>query len=140
MNRHCYRAQCFATARALARRLGLGPEGWSISFQSRLGRTPWIQPYTDVVLPELAARGVKRLAVVCPAFVADCLETLEEVAIRGREQFLASGGESLTLVPSLNSHPAWVEAVVRLVRESEAAAATSSPVAAAAPAAPHRAG
>ncbi len=64
---------------------------------------------------------MKRLAVMCPAFVADCLETVEEVAIRGREQFLASGGESLTLVPSLNAHPAWVDAVVRLVRESEGA-------------------
>jgi ferrochelatase len=138
-NRHCYRAQCFATARGLASRLGLGPEGWSVSFQSRLGRTPWVKPYTDVVLPELAARGVKRLAVMCPAFVADCLETVEEVAIRGREQFLASGGEELTLVPSLNAHPAWVDGVVRLVRESEAAA-TSSPAAAATPEAPSRVG
>lgn len=139
-NRHCYRAQCYATARALAQRLGLGPEGWSVSFQSRLGRTPWVRPYTDVVLPELAARGVKRLAVMCPAFVADCLETLEEVAMRGREQFLASGGESLTLVPSLNAHPAWVEGVVRLVRESEPGATSSPAAAAAAPAVPSRAG
>lgn len=138
-NRHCYRAQCYATARGLAKRLGLGPEGWSVSFQSRLGRTPWVRPYTDVVLPELAARGVKRLAVMCPAFVADCLETVEEVAIRGRDQFLASGGESLTLVPSLNAHPAWVEGVVRLVRESEAVA-TSSPAAGGAPAVPSPAG
>ncbi|OJT18439.1 ferrochelatase [Archangium sp. Cb G35] len=137
-NRHCYRAQCFATARGLASRLGLEPQGWSVSFQSRLGRTPWVKPYTDVVLPELAARGVKRLAVMCPAFVADCLETVEEVAIRGREQFLASGGEDLKLVPSLNSHPAWVDTVVQLVRESEAA--TSSPAAAAAREAPGRVG
>lgn len=119
VNRHCYRAQCYATARGLAERLGLPRDGWSVSFQSRLGRVPWLQPYTDSVLPELAKRGVKRLAVMCPAFVADCLETLEEVAIRGREQFVdACGGESLTLVPSLNAHPAWVDAVVRLVRES----------------------
>jgi protoporphyrin/coproporphyrin ferrochelatase len=138
-NRHCYRAQCFATARGLAGRLGLAREGWSVSFQSRLGRTPWVGPYTDGVLPELAARGVKRLAVMCPAFVADCLETLEEVAMRGREQFLASGGEALTLVPSLNAHPAWVEAVVRLVRESEGAA-TASAAAPAAPEAPPRGG
>ena len=132
VNRHCYRAQCFATTRALAHRLGLSPEGYTVSFQSRLGRTPWIHPYTDVVLPELAKRGVKRLAVMCPAFVADCLETLEEVGLRAREQFLASGGESLTLVPSLNAHPAWVDAVVRLVREADGAvpAATSSPGAA----------
>jgi ferrochelatase len=119
VNRHCYRAQSFATARALAERLGLAADGYSVSFQSRLGRTPWIGPYTDVVLPELAKKGVKRLAVMCPAFVADCLETLEEVAIRAREQFVGEcGGESLTLVPSLNAHPAWVDAVVRLVRES----------------------
>jgi len=135
-NRHCYRAQCFATARGLARGLGLSPEGWSVSFQSRLGRTPWVQPYTDVVLPELAARGVKRLAVMCPAFVADCLETVEEVAIRGREQFLASGGEAFALVPSLNAHPAWVDGVVRLVREAEARATSSPAAAGAAPAVP----
>jgi ferrochelatase len=92
------------------------------------------------VLPELAARGVKRLAVMCPAFVADCLETVEEVAIRGREQFLASGGESLTLVPSLNAHPAWVEGVVRLVRESEPGATSSPAAAEGAPAVPSRAG
>jgi ferrochelatase len=138
VNRHCYRAQCFATTRGLAERLGLAREGYTISFQSRLGRTPWIKPYTDRVLPELAKRGVKRLAVMCPAFVADCLETLEEVGMRAREQFLACGGESLTLVPSLNSHPAWVDAVVRLVREADgtAPAATSSPRAAGAPAEP----
>jgi len=120
-NRHCYRAQCFATARGLAERLGLPREGWSVSFQSRLGRTPWVKPYTDLVLPELAKRGVRRLAVMCPAFVADCLETLEEVGLRAREQFVQEGGESLTLVPSLNAHPAWVDAVVRLVRESDGA-------------------
>ncbi|MBM7118425.1 ferrochelatase [Archangium primigenium] len=125
VNRHCYRAQSYATARGLAARLGLAPGTWSVSFQSRLGRTPWVSPYTDFVLPELAAQGVKRLAVMCPSFVADCLETVEEIGIRAREQFLASGGESLTLVPSLNGHPTWVEAVVRLVRES--APATSSP-------------
>jgi len=122
VNRHCYRAQCFATTRALAQRLNLSPAGYTVSFQSRLGRTPWIHPYTDMVLPELAKRGVKRLAVMCPAFVADCLETLEEVGLRANEQFRECGGESLTLVPSLNSHPAWVDAVVRMVREVDSAA------------------
>ncbi|MDY7229120.1 ferrochelatase [Hyalangium rubrum] len=138
VNRNCYRAQCFATSRGLAERLGLAPEGYTVSFQSRLGRTPWVKPYTDFVLPELAKKGVRRLAVMCPAFVADCLETLEEVGIRAREQFLESGGEALTLVPSLNAHPAWVDAVVRLVHEADgtASAATSSPPAAAAPRAP----
>jgi ferrochelatase len=116
VNRRCYRAHCVATTRALARTLGLDDDAHSLSFQSRLGRTPWIQPYTDFVLPELAEAGVKRLAVMCPAFVADCLETLEEIAIRGREQWLELGGEELLLVPSLNSHPAWVDGVVAMIR------------------------
>jgi ferrochelatase len=121
VNRHCYRAQCVATTRLLVRELGLGPDAHSLSFQSRLGRTPWIQPYTDFVLPELAARGLKRLAIACPAFVADCLETLEEIAIRGRNQWLELGGEELTLVPSLNSDPVWVDAVVAMIRKHDAA-------------------
>jgi protoporphyrin/coproporphyrin ferrochelatase len=114
-NRNCYRAQSYATARGIASRLGLEAERWSVSFQSRLGRTPWIKPYTDVVLDELAARGIKRLAVYCPAFVADCLETLEEIGMRARDQFRAKGGEELVLVPSLNSSEPWVEAVIDLV-------------------------
>jgi ferrochelatase len=122
VNRDCYRAQCFATTRSLAQALGLGPREHSLSFQSRLGRTPWIQPYTDRVLAELAARGARRLAVVCPAFVADCLETLEEIAIRGREQWLGLGGDALELVPSLNAEPAWIEAVAAMVRRSEGSA------------------
>lgn len=117
-NRNCYRAQCYATARSLAQTLGLGEAGerWSVSFQSRLGRTPWIRPYTDEVVPALARQGSKRLAVVCPAFVADCLETIEEIGMRAQEQFQAAGGEQLRLVPSLNSHPTWVGAVEELVR------------------------
>ncbi len=117
-NRDCYRAQCHATARGLASRLGLAPGSWTICFQSRLGRTPWIKPYTDVVLDELAKAGKKRLCVLCPAFVADCLETLEEIGMRAREQFVAAGGESLTLVPSLNASPAWVDALVALLRRT----------------------
>jgi ferrochelatase len=116
VNRNCYRAHCFATTRELARALDLGPEEHSVSFQSRLGRTPWIQPYTDHVLPELAARGFKRLSVLCPAFVADCLETVEEIGIRAREQWLELGGVELDLVPSLNSEPLWVEAVTAMIR------------------------
>jgi ferrochelatase len=115
-NRRCYRAQCHATTRALAAALELAPGSFSVSFQSRLGRTPWILPYTDLVLPELAARGVKRLAVLCPSFVADCLETLEEIGIRARAQWLELGGDELRLVPSLNAHPRWVEAVVDMLR------------------------
>ena len=116
-NRWCYRAQCFTTARQLASRLGLRPEDTTVAFQSRLGRTPWLKPYTDLLLPELVQKGVRRLAVMCPAFVADCLETLEEIGIRAQSDFLRAGGESLTLVPSLNAHPAWVRAVVQMVRE-----------------------
>lgn len=121
-NRNCYRAQCYATARGLAARLGLAADAWSVSFQSRLGRTPWIHPYTDVVFNELAAQGKKRLAVFCPAFVADCLETLEEIGIRGREQWEGLGGERLTLVPSLNDSPAWSDAVATLARRTAGAA------------------
>lgn len=116
-NRNCYRAQCYATARALAESLELDVGRWSVSFQSRLGRTPWIRPYTDEVVPALAGEGVRKLAVFCPAFVADCLETLEEIGMRAREDFTAAGGESLELVPSLNVHPTWVDAVETLIRE-----------------------
>ncbi len=118
VNHRCYRAQCFATTRALVKRLGLSEDGHSISFQSRLGRTPWIRPYTDEVLKGLAERGVKRLAVTVPSFVADCLETLEEIAMRGKEDFVAAGGEDLILVPSLNSHEHWVRCVVALARRN----------------------
>ena len=115
-NRRCYRAQCFATTRALAAGLTLRPSEHSTAFQSRLGRTPWIRPFTDEVLPELAGRGVRRLAVLCPSFVADCLETVEEIGLRAREQWQSLGGEELLLVPSLNEHPAWVQAVARILQ------------------------
>lgn len=105
----CYRSQCYATARTLASRLGIA--NYTVCFQSRLGRTPWITPYTDFVIDDLAKSGVKRVAVLCPAFVADCLETLEEIGIRARQQFKAAGGDELVLVPSLNASPAWIDAV-----------------------------
>lgn len=117
-NRNCYRAQCYATSRALAERLDLPTGTWRVSFQSRLGRTPWIRPFTDEVLVELAKSGVERLAVFCPAFVADCLETLEEIGIRADEDFRRSGGKQLRLVPGLNAEPAWVDAVVGMVTDA----------------------
>lgn len=117
-NRNCYRAQCYATARGMAAELGLGADDYTVCFQSRLGRTPWIQPYTDEVLVELAKKGVRSLAVFCPAFTADCLETLEEIGMRALEDFEAAGGEALKLVPSLNSHPAWIDAATDLVVQS----------------------
>lgn len=113
-NPHCYRAQCFATTRGLASRLELPSDRYTVCFQSRLGRTPWIQPFTDVELDRLARAGTKRLAVLCPAFVADCLETVEEIGIRARAQWQAAGGEELVLVPSLNATPRWVEAVAAI--------------------------
>jgi len=115
-NRHCYRAQCYATARGIAERLGLDEDRWTVTFQSRLGRVPWLQPYTDRMIEELGKAGIKRLAVVCPAFVADCLETLEEIGLRGRATFLAAGGEFLALIRSLNAHDAWADTVAELAR------------------------
>jgi ferrochelatase len=117
-NRWCYRAQSFATTRALVERLRLDPERTATSFQSRLGRTPWIRPYTDEVVVELARSGVKRLVVFSPSFVADCLETIEEIGMRAEEDFRAAGGEVLRLVPSLNAHPSWVAALAALVRRA----------------------
>lgn len=115
-NRDCYRAQSFATARELAKTLGLADGGWSVSFQSRLGRQPWVKPYTDVVYGELAQKGVRRLLVICPSFVADCLETLEEIRMRGAEEFKAAGGDSLVAAECPNSRPSWARAVVAIAR------------------------
>ena len=99
----------------MAATLGLGPERYEVAFQSRVGRTPWIGPHTDVRLRELPREGVRRLVVLAPSFVADCLETLEELGVRGRETFSAHGGEELRLVPSLNSDDRWVEAILEMV-------------------------
>jgi len=107
----CYRAQCLRTAQAFAERMGLPDGKWSVSFQSRLGRAKWIEPYTETRLDELAGMGVKKLLVMCPAFVADCIETLEEIGDRGKEQFREAGGEELVLVPCLNDDPRWAHAL-----------------------------
>jgi ferrochelatase len=126
-NRNCYSAQCYASARGIAAELGLADDEYEVTFQSRLGRTPWIKPYTDIRLTELAKKGVKKIAVLSPAFVADCLETLEELAIRNNADFQAAGGEELRLVPSLNSEDAWADTVVELSTRalSEGAAPTT---------------
>ncbi len=116
----CYRHQCFQTARLLTEKAGLPPDRVSVSFQSRLGRDAWLKPYTEPELIRLAQSGVRRLLVVCPAFVADCLETLEEIAVRGREVFLHHGGTELELIPCLNDHPDWIQALGDLVRETAA--------------------
>lgn len=117
LNRHCYRAQCFATTRALAKKLDLAPDQFSTCFQSRLGKEPWIEPYTEDTLRRLAGEGVKKLLVFSPAFTADCLETLDEIRNEYGELFKELGGESLDLVPSLNSEESWVNALKSIVLE-----------------------
>lgn len=112
----CYKGQCHHTSRLLADALQLECTQYSTAFQSRLGRTPWIRPYTDEVLKELAAKGIKKIAVACPSFVTDCLETVEEIAIRLKKQWLAEGGVSLKLIPALNDNPLWVDAISEIVR------------------------
>ncbi len=105
----CYRHQCLSTVRAFAARAGLPPEKFGVSFQSRLGRDPWLEPYTDRTLTELPGRGVKRLLVICPAFVTDCLETLEEIQQGGEELFHEAGGETLRQIPCLNDSEACLD-------------------------------
>jgi ferrochelatase len=112
----CYRAQCFKTVAAFVKQVDVPKDKYSVSFQSRLGRDPWLKPYTDYELPRLAERGVKKLLVICPAFVADCLETLEEIGLRGRDSFLAAGGTDFALIPCLNEHPLWLTALEGMVR------------------------
>lgn len=111
-----YRDQCEATARALVERLGLGKGEWTLAFQSRFGREEWLRPYADEVVRELAS-SKRRVLVVCPAFTADCLETLDEIGNEMRASFRAAGGEELVLAPCVNDDPRWVEAMERLVRE-----------------------
>ena len=112
----CYRAQCFQTVAAFVKLAGVPAGKFSVSFQSRLGRDPWLKPYTDFELVELPRRGGKKLLVICPAFVSDCLETLEEIGIRGRETFLSAGGEAFAQIPCLNEHPLWITALEKMIR------------------------
>ncbi len=107
----CYRHQVFKTTECFVKKAGLRKDQYSVAFQSRLGRAKWLEPSTVDTLEELAKKGVKNLLVMCPAFVTDCLETLEEIEIQGEEQFQAAGGESLTLIPCLNDHEQWVSVV-----------------------------
>ena len=113
----CYRHQCFATTHLVTETLGIPNEKWSQSFQSRLGRDPWLQPYTAMRLAQLPAEGIKKVLVVCPAFVSDCLETLEEIQVEGKEIFMHAGGESFTMIPCLNVHPLWVQAIIKWVTQ-----------------------
>lgn len=112
-----YHCQCFKTARLLAEKLQLRPDEWSVSFQSRVGREEWLRPYTDQRLIELARSGSKRVTVMCPGFAADCLETLEEIALRNREDFLGAGGEQFDYVPALNASALHVQALLEIIQQ-----------------------
>jgi ferrochelatase len=101
------------TTERFVEKTGLGPDQYSVAFQSRLGRAKWLEPSTVDTLEELAKNGVKKLLVMCPAFVTDCLETLEEIELQGTEIFKQAGGESLTLIPCLNEHEQWVSVISR---------------------------
>lgn len=116
-NHGCYSAQCYGTTRALVAKLGLSPSDYTTCFQSRLGKETWTEPYTSDVLKQRAAKGDKRILVFSPAFVADCLETIVEVEYEYQEEFVELGGEKLTLVPSLNDDPAWMQCIVQIIRE-----------------------
>ena len=115
-NQYCYRAQCFLTTRLIADQLGIPKEKYATTFQSRLGKDPWIKPYTDDFLKELAGKGIKKVLAFSPAFVADCLETTVEVGETFKEEFIAAGGEKWDLVESLNIHPQWVDCLSNLIR------------------------
>ena len=116
-NRFCYRAQCFETSRLLAKELGLTPDDYTVCFQSRLGKDPWIQPYAEDIIEKLAKEGKKKVLAYSPAFVADCLETTVEVGDEFREEFEEAGGEKWQLVESLNSNDQWVNCLRSLILE-----------------------
>jgi protoporphyrin/coproporphyrin ferrochelatase len=116
----CYRAQCFQTTAAFVRNAGVPAGKYSVSFQSRLGKDPWLKPYTDLEFERLAKQGVKKLLVMCPAFVSDCLETIEEINMRGRETFLQAGGKEFAQIPCLNEHPLWIDALEGMIAKFSA--------------------
>ncbi|WP_100077550.1 ferrochelatase [Chryseobacterium camelliae] len=113
----CYRHQCYKTTNDVIQKLGLPKEKTIVSFQSRLGKDKWIEPYTDETLETIPKKGVKTLAVVCPAFVSDCLETLEEISVEGKEQFMHAGGENFHYIPCLNDEDRWIDVIQTLCDE-----------------------
>jgi len=115
-NKFCYSAQSYDTARLIAEKMGLSKDKYTVCFQSRLGNDPWVQPYTSKVIEELAKEGKKRLLVFCPAFVADCLETVYEVTEEYGGEFKALGGEHVQLVESLNDSPTFIDALEKMAR------------------------
>lgn len=119
-HKQCYRHQCFETTRLVVESLSIPASKYSMSFQSRLGRAEWLKPYTSERLRELPGEGVKKLAVACPAFVSDCLETLEEIAKEGRHIFMEAGGESFTMIPCLNTNQEWVDCITSWTNDAAA--------------------
>jgi len=111
----CYRAQCLRTMEAFSARAGLAKDKYSFAFQSRLGKDPWLRPYADQTIREMPAKGIRRLLVICPAFISDCLETIEEIGMQAKKEFLNAGGESFELIPCLNEHPRWIDAMEALI-------------------------
>lgn len=115
----CYRHQCFETTKLITAQLNIPTDKYSISFQSRLGKG-WLEPFTDIRLQQMPEEGIKKLLIICPAFVSDCLETLEEIADRGKEIFLHAGGEDYKMIPCLNINPLWVSAIAKWIKEYSA--------------------
>jgi ferrochelatase len=116
-HKFCYRHQCFKTAQLIVNKLKIPDGKWSVSFQSRLGRDPWLKPYTDFEFERLPKEGVKKIVVISPAFVSDCLETIEELGIRGKESFISAGGAEYRLVPCLNEHPLWIDTIEKMAKK-----------------------
>ncbi len=113
-NKYCYRHQCFVTTRLVTELLGIPKDKYSVSFQSKLGRSEWLKPATTMRMEQMPGEGIKDLAVVCPAFVSDCLETLEEIGIRERENFMKAGGENFTFIKCMNTQPSWIDAMIEI--------------------------
>ena len=113
-----YHCECQKTGRLLAEQLGLKPEQFALTFQSRFGRAEWLKPYTQATLEQLGKSGAGRVDVVCPGFVADCLETLEEIAMECRAAFLSSGGKEFHYIPCLNERPDWIRALADLALQN----------------------
>jgi ferrochelatase len=112
----CYRHQCLTTTKLITSQLNIPANKYSISFQSRLGKG-WLEPFTDIRLEQMPKEGIKKLLIICPAFVSDCLETLEEIAEGGRETFMHAGGESYKMIPCLNVHPLWVSTIAKWIKD-----------------------
>ena len=121
-----YQLQCEESVQAVVAALGLADDEWLLTYQSRVGREPWLQPYTDITLEELAKSGIRRVQVLCPGFAVDCLETLEEIAMQNRDLFEEAGGEKLEYIPALNDSDTHAQLMERLATAALASAETGS--------------